>query len=254
VSWVIIQLTNWAQKFLTSETIDQMIRKKLEDNDIEIFYPVSESGPKKVQSPYSEYVFIENKPGLDFSKLDQAEEVKQVLREPHTGKPQLASDSEIQKAKDQLNQEKEIRPGDVVKVLDGPFRGNYGDVISTDETSAELELTVATERLSVSMEKKSLKRSPRKTHEKRVKKEPLLVSTIELDPTVVSTLVVPENFSVELDSTNLANMKITKVVRKGLKNTRVLINGISQLIPNEKLNELLEREKRAENVEGVSQV
>ena len=105
--------------------------------------------------------------------------------------------------------------------------------------------------MCVSIEITQLKKHARKTQAKRVKKTPGTPEHLRPPEEEASKLVVPEHYSTEVSEGNLQNLKVTKIVRKGLKNSRVLVNGVSQLIPNEKLAELLARDRSSENTEGV---
>ena len=68
-NWIVVQLTGWGQKILNSETIDELVLKYLKLEALEIYYPIGDATFKKVETAYSEYVFLEYIEGVDYSKL-----------------------------------------------------------------------------------------------------------------------------------------------------------------------------------------
>jgi hypothetical protein len=248
--WVTLQLATWAKSKLSAIEIEKAIRKKINHPDLQIYYPVTEDMYGKQDSPYSEYVFLSYVPEIDYSPLDGCEEFVSLLKEPRTRNPQLTPDAQIERVRNQVCALTQLKPEDVVKIMEGPLRGNYGVVRTTYVGEATLSVTMGSETIEASIPIQHLRFSrkrtilrKRKSQQRKYLEEFSKTLTTPPPPTTQlpqnPTLVVINELEVVEPNHRSEDQKIQKVVRRGLKNTRVIIGGQSVLLTNEELKKRL---------------
>ena len=132
--------------------------------------------------------------------------------------------------------------------MEGPLRGNHGVVRQTYVGDAALLITMGSETIEASLPIQHLRFSKKRTQLRKRKREQgkyldELAQALNLpdfpdDNNRPSIIVMPET-EVVISERGDEDQKIQKIVRRGLKNTRVLIGGQSVLLTNEELKRRL---------------
>lgn len=244
MSWVVVQLTAWAKQKLSTKDLERSFRKKLQVSEITLFYPVQEDMFGKKESPYSEYVFVTSpEEGVDYQRLESLDEVVCLLTTP-SGDLHTVTDDDIFRIRSQVSEIAHLRKNDVVKILEGTLQNQYGVVKQVFETEALLEVSLGSEKVDASIPINQLRKSKKRTlsYKETLKKKRSLLRSLDIMKRSVLDVSfgkvnlkeqqAPPSFKFSEGS------KIT-VVRRGPKNSRVVINGEIELMENEKVEKLL---------------
>jgi transcription antitermination factor NusG len=249
MKWVTVQLTNLAKSRYSTQDLFNAVRKKIKHPNLEIFYPVVEDVYGKKESAFAEYLFISYDPTVDFFNLENTDEFNQIIKETteivktrgvdHNPVPRLSDDRDLEHIRQRLNFSTKLEIDDIVKVLTGPMKATYGVVLAVEDTEVLLEVTVGAEKLQLSMDSKNLRKSWSRTvkYKKALEKQDMILTT-EVYETPQSQQ--EEKVKVSYTKRKLVKVEgtIEKIIRKGEKNTRVLVNGEPVLMAN---SELIER-------------
>lgn len=247
MEWVTVQLTSGAKKTLTTSELEKAIRKKIRHPELRIYYPVIEDRYGKQDSPYSEYIFITFHPDLDYFELEELEEFTKVLRTSPLGQDvHITFDTEIQEIRKQVCDLAQLNSGDVVKIMEGPLKGNFGIITGTYAGEATLLVTMGSESMQACISIQNLRFSRKRTAARRLKAQQFSILAnmtsriLAVEPTQPLVLQVHLESTVELSTSEEESNRITRVIRRGLKNTRVEIGGQAVLLSNEELRKRLQ--------------
>jgi len=142
MEWVVVQLTSYAEKHISTAELAREMRRRLATPDLELFYPSIEDVVGKHVSTFAEYAFIEYRPGIDYSELEGGDFFKTILRNQGADKAiQILPDQEVDKVRNSTEREQILNPGDRVRILQGPLKGNVGKV--ERELDGQVSLTVS---------------------------------------------------------------------------------------------------------------
>jgi ribosomal protein L24 len=243
LQWVVVQLSSWAKDKLTQGELAGVVHKKLPG--LEVFYPIKEDTYGRQDSPYSEYLFIEYLPNMDYRLLESLEEFTGLLHDPADLAYSLMENKDVDEIRKKLSIMTELEKDDVVKVLEGPMRGNYGYVRGCYLEEAAVSINVGTETIEASISITHLRRSNHRTKARKLKKRQRKnlrkikpdQDKIPVFGTESGTFKVRETEKQTEEVTPSGDGKITRIIRRGLKNTRVVRDGVSTLITNEELRD-----------------
>jgi len=232
MDWVVIQLTPWAEKKMTTRELASEMRRKLKIPDLEVYYPVVEDLAGKHCTPYSEYFFLEYRPDVSWEDLEGTEFFSKMLK-TKSGEPQTVTDADLQKIRDVVGEQQRLNPGDVVYIHQGPLRGNDAEVLNEDTQTNQVELLIclgedeqrAAFPISWVRRKKAIKKRVNSPY-------------MQAPPPPVETPQIP----IPVTQTGI------EIIRKGPKNTRVLWNGENRLVTNEELAKILKDQPCTTNV------
>jgi transcription antitermination factor NusG len=242
MDWLILQLSSWAKSKLLSHEIKRAINRRIRQPSLQVFCPVVEDNYGKQDSPYGEYVFIEYDPNIDYYPLESAEEFVTFLKDPGTSQPQLLSDEHVVQIKTQIDAATRLYPEDVVKVMEGPMEKSYGVVNSCEDGEVALTVQMGNELVNISIPVRHVRKSIRRTKVRKrqlTQQEYIPIPPVPASPSpTLSNLVCPTTNILPAQTSGSVGQKITKIVRRGLKNTRVIIDGQSLLISNDDLKKL----------------
>ena len=79
---------------MTTKELAQEVRRRTSTPDLEIYYPDVEDAVGKHDTPYSEYLFVEFRPGIVVQELEGNDLFRFVLRDA-THKPQLLPNEQV---------------------------------------------------------------------------------------------------------------------------------------------------------------
>lgn len=139
--WIVVQLTSWAEKKLSTIELAKELRRRLDATDVELFYPSNEDVAGKHNTPYSEYIFVEYRESLIYTELEGGDVFRWVLRDPD-GKPSILNDDQIDAIRIRTEREQQIQRGDRVSILCGPLKGGVGTIQSNAQGQISLSVTM----------------------------------------------------------------------------------------------------------------
>jgi hypothetical protein len=247
MDWVIVQLTPWAEKTMTTLEVADELRRRLGRSDVEIYYPVIEDAAGKHNTPYSEYLFVEYTDDLPYEELEGNEIFNSVLRDPNTDFPQLVGDGDIGRIQIQIIEQETLRIDEIVAINEGPFRGNEGHIQSVEDTQVILIVSLGDEEVEATLPRSWVRgtgRRLRRRSKPRIREEDLAGLDFAMSE-------APEEFE-DLDSSDgdgevpvqVPDWFIERVVRRGKFNTRVIQNGQSVKLPNEEIARIQEEQEK----------
>lgn len=161
MDWLVIQLTSWAEKKLDTKSLAQELRRKTKTVDLELYYSDLEDVVGKHQTAFSEYLFVEYRSDISYHELEGGDIFYCILRDK-SGKPQLITDVELQKIKNQTEEEQRFSLGDHVKVCKGPLKGTMGAVIAESDNHIIISVSMSEVVREASIPKKWCRRRRRR--------------------------------------------------------------------------------------------
>lgn len=249
MDWVILQLAAWARTKLRISAVKDIIKKRTgyKGADLVVYYPVAEDNFGKKDSPYAEYVFLTYVPEVDYFLLENTDEFIGIIRQSGSMDPVLIPESEVAKVRFQVSGMSSLKRGDVVRIMEGPLRGNYGVICEIYVGEAALRVQLGSEEIDASIPVNNLRKNPKKTKDRKIKLRQM--RKLSVFGGSVSKLETGTKLAVG-DGTVAANVKIeivkiTRIVRRGLKHTRVIIEGQSVLLSNGDLFKIQESVKES---------
>lgn len=225
MDWVVVQLSNWARSRRSVAEIEGVIRVVLRTDDLEIYIPVIEDLCGKLDSAYGEYVFIQYFPDLDYFGLENENEFVRVLRCSTTHEPQVLDDRQVDVIRGQVEGDLRLRVGDVVKIVIGPTRGNYGVVTGLVGDDVLVKAQVGQECLDMVLPARQVRRNQHRTVRRQVMVE---------FRSPVGHRVSGRDFGTQT----------LQIVRRGKQKSRVLLNGQSVRLPNEEIQRILSEQTK----------
>lgn len=244
MEWVTVQLASWAKSKLSTAELEKAVRKKIHFPELLIYYPVIEDRYGKKDSPYSEYIFLTYHEDLDYTGLEELDEFLAVLKIPKKDQPLTIPDEDVAAIRNQVNALDQLHVDDVAKIMEGPLKGNFGVITGTYAGEATLLVTMGSETIQACISIQHLRFSKKRTliRKKKLDQTKFLqdfTKQSNISEPVQPNLVIQTETKVEVESQPSSDHRIQRIVRRGLKNTRVLINGQSVLLTNEELRKRL---------------
>lgn len=142
MDWVVIQVSPWAEKNYTTQDLTTDVHRSLKNKTLKIYYPVIEDIVGKHNTPFSEYLFVEYREGIQYMECENSELITKVMRNSQ-GNYETVPDLEIDKIKETIdNLLEDLEPGSKITVIQGSFRGNKGTVVCSDNGQVVVKLVV----------------------------------------------------------------------------------------------------------------
>lgn len=223
--WITVQLSSYAKRELSVKHLESVVKNNIKQEPVLIYIPVSEDYYGKQDSGYGEYLFINYVEGVNYFILEDLDEFLRILKKPHGYEPSLISDLQLDKIRGQVEKETRIVKGDVVKIIKGNVKGNYGVVqsVNIQYSNASIQVKVGQESLFVNIPIYCLRKSRRLSLNSTTDvKISLLEDEVERNPIIFS------------------NKPKIEVLKKGFKKTKLLIDGKVSLVLNDDLDEIMD--------------
>jgi hypothetical protein len=240
MQWVIVQLSVWARTHLPSDRIEAAIMGVLHQAPLYIYIPVYEDLYGKKDYGFGEYAFINYDPETDYYILEELDEVVRILKDPHTKKPFLLTNEQVWDIKNKSDLECELHPDDVVKIISGPARDNYGVVLFVAGDTVRVEVQIGQEKNQATVPVQHVRKSRKKTFQR---KHQLEDREFHLDE--------PENHVQRL---NFGDTPRIQILRRGQCNTKVSIDNKVRQVPNEWIDKILLSSNILDDNEFIDQV
>lgn len=167
MEWIVIQLTSWAEKHMSTGELARELRRRTKTDDLELFYPSTEDVVGKHNSAYSEYLFVEYRAEVPYNELEGGDIFKAVLRNPD-GKPSFLQDTEINEIRRKIELEQTLQPGDKVNIYQGPLKGTIGTVKSDVDGYVSLVVAMGDVDQEAVLSRKWVRRINRKKSSQRI--------------------------------------------------------------------------------------
>jgi hypothetical protein len=225
MDWLIAQLSVWARNRLPVEDIKTSIANVLYQAPLYIYIPVYEDPFGKNDTGFGEYAFINYMPDIDYYVLEDLDEIVRVLKEPHTKRLQLLTNDEVWEIKDKADAEVVLSEGDVVRVISGPVRQNYGIVQFIVGNTVNVVVYLGQESLQVTLPFHHVRKSLRRTslHKKEAQEPDFDLS----------------NGRESQPGFNFGEMPRVQILRRGVRKTKVSIDNKVYQISNSVIDKIL---------------
>jgi hypothetical protein len=220
VLWLVVQLSGWAKSHRSLNEIILKVQQTLKNSNLAIFIPVNEDAYGKQSSPYSEYIFLEYQEYLNYYDLEEQDEFVRVLRHVKSDSPHLISDKELIQIRSQSFEYQKLAVDSKVKIINGLLRGNFGFITRVFEGEFEVNGKVGQENYTIILSAQHVRKMP---------SEKLLPKPIALINSPVTSKRIDR----------FGSAPKIRLIRRGSRNSRLMINGRSTVVPNTELAKYL---------------
>ena len=227
MDWLVAQLSVWAKNRLPVEEIKNIITNALPQDPLYIYIPVYEDPFGKKDTGFGEYVFINYEPLVDYYVLEALDEIVRVLKEPHTRRIQLLSNDQVWEIKDKTDAEIVLNKGDVVRVVSGPLRHNFGTIQFMVGDNVNVLVCLGQEFLQVTLPVKHVRKSIRRT---LLRKKEIKAPGFDLSNGVVYE---------DKPRLNFGDLPRVQILRRGMRKTKISIDNKVYQIQNEVIDKIL---------------
>lgn len=226
MDWIIAQLSVWARNRIPVEDIKTSITNVLYQEILYIYIPVYEDPFGKNDTGFGEYAFINYEEMVDYYVLEDLDEIVRVLKDPHTKKPQLLTNDQIWEIKEKADEGITLNKDDAVRVVSGPLRHNFGTVQFILGDNVNVLVYLGQESLQVTLPSQHVRKSSKRT----------LLRTTESQSPHFDLSVNGHNHKQKL---NFGDLPRVQILRRGIRKTKLNIDGKVYQIPNEALDKIL---------------
>jgi hypothetical protein len=209
------------------EEIKSVITNAVPQDPLYIYIPVYEDPFGKKDTGFGEYAFINFEPTADYYALEALDEIVRLLKEPHTKRLQLLSNDQVWDIKDKTDAEIVLDKGDVVRVISGPLRHNFGTIQFMVGDNANVLVCLGQEFLQVTLPIKHVRKSIRRT---LLRKKEIKTPSFDVSNGMAHEGKNPLNFG---------EMPRMQILRRGPRKTKISIDNKVHQIPNEVIDKIL---------------
>jgi hypothetical protein len=226
VDWIIAQLSVWARNHIPVEDIKTSIANVLPQEPLYIYIPVYEDPFGKNDTGFGEYAFINHDESEDYYVLENLDEIVRVLKDPHTRKPQLLTNDQIWEIKAKADAGVILNKDDAVRVVSGPLRHNFGTVQFVVGDTVNVLVYLGQESLQVTLPTHHVRKSSKRT-------------VLRQSESQLPNFDLSANGYHYGRKLNFGELPRVQILRRGIRKTKLSIDGKVYQIQNEVLDKIL---------------